>query len=77
MAVDAINGLYGNGNDRRNRLGSAYDAVQARVNEYYKVADKVINGDYGNGENRKQRLANAGYDYSTVQKLVNEKLLKK
>lgn len=77
MAINAINGLYGNGDDRRNRLGNAYIAVQNRVNEYYAVVNQVIRGDYGNGDDRKRRLANAGYDYSTVQKLVNEKLLKK
>lgn len=77
MAINAINGLYGNGDDRRNRLGTAYIAVQNRVNEYYDVVNQVIRGDYGNGDDRKRRLANAGYDYSTVQKLVNEKLLKK
>lgn len=76
MAIDTINGLYGNGDDRRNRLGTVYSSVQARINEYYKAADKVINGDYGNGTDRNRRLANAGFDYSTVQKLVNEKLRK-
>lgn len=28
-----INGEFGNGQERRDRLGSDYDAVQARVNE--------------------------------------------
>ena len=77
MAIAAINGLYGNGEERKIRLGTSYDEVQARINVYYVVADQVINGLYGNGADRKQRLAKAGYDYSTVQKLVNEKLLKK
>lgn len=36
------------------------------------LAKEVIRGDWGNGEERKTRLANAGYNYSEVQKIVNE-----
>jgi nucleoid-associated protein YgaU len=36
------------------------------------VAHQVIAGDWGNGQDRKDRLAAAGYDYDTVQALVNE-----
>ena len=36
------------------------------------VANEVINGEWGNGEDRKNRLTNAGYDYNTVQRRVNE-----
>ncbi len=35
------------------------------------AAYDVMNGKYGNGEERKKRLAAAGYDYWTVQNLVN------
>lgn len=38
------------------------------------IADEVINGAWGNGENRKNRLTQAGYDYRTVQDIVNAKL---
>lgn len=38
------------------------------------IADEVIKGLWGNGETRKQRLTNAGYNYNTIQKLVNQKL---
>lgn len=38
------------------------------------VAREVINGRYGNGSDRKKRLTEAGYDYSTIQKRVNELL---
>lgn len=38
------------------------------------IADEVINGQWGNGEERKQRLINAGYDYNTIQSIVNQKL---
>ncbi len=33
LAWAVINGDYGNGEERRQRLGSNYDAVQCRVNE--------------------------------------------
>ena len=33
LARAVIRGEYGNGEERRSRLGSLYDAVQARVNE--------------------------------------------
>lgn len=39
------------------------------------VAREVIAGKWGNGNTRKKRLTSAGYDYSVVQKRVNELLL--
>jgi len=36
------------------------------------LAKEVINGQWGNGDDRKNHLTNAGYDYSAVQKRVNE-----
>ena len=38
------------------------------------IALEVIRGDWGNGDERKRRLAEAGYDYTSVQKIVNDKL---
>ena len=38
------------------------------------IAREVIRGGWGNGDERKQKLTAAGYDYSTVQKKVNELL---
>lgn len=38
------------------------------------IAREVIRGDWGNGYERKQKLTTAGYDYSAVQKKVNELL---
>ena len=37
------------------------------------VADEVIAGAWGNGEDRKNRLTQAGYDYNTIQDIVNNK----
>ncbi len=36
------------------------------------IALEVINGKWGNGDERKKRLTEAGYDYTTIQKKVNE-----
>ena len=36
------------------------------------IAKEVIRGDWGNGEERKKKLTAAGYDYSVIQKKVNE-----
>ena len=38
------------------------------------IAQEVINGLWGNGEARKGNLASAGYNYNTIQNIVNEKL---
>lgn len=38
------------------------------------IANEVIAGKWGNGNDRKTRLQNAGYDYNSIQKLVNQKL---
>ena len=38
------------------------------------LAREVLDGKWGNGYERKNRLQNAGYDYSAVQKKVNELL---
>ena len=40
------------------------------------LAREVIRGDWGNGQERKDRLTAAGYDYATVQSLV-DKILNK
>lgn len=87
VAREVINGDWGNGNERKNRLTQAgydYTSVQNKVNEllgvkaYRKSVDElareVIRGTWGNGSTRKQRLTQAGYDYDAVQKRVNELL---
>ena len=86
LAREVINGDWGNGQDRRNRLEAAgydYNQVQSRVNELVnaptrksvdELAREVINGDWGNGQDRKNRLEAAGYDYNQIQKRVNQLL---
>ena len=50
-----------------------YPAVEAKKS-VDTIAREVIQGKWGNGEERKQKLTAAGYNYSAVQKRVNELL---
>ena len=86
MAAEVLDGKWGNGGEREQRLTAAgydYEAVQDRVNAI--VAEKqsksldavvtaVIRGDYGNGSARDKKLTAAGYDPKEVQALVNKRL---
>lgn len=38
------------------------------------IATEVINGQWGNGDDRRNRLQGAGYDYQTIQDIVNSRL---
>ena len=40
----------------------------------YDIATEVIQGRWGNGAVRKKKLTEAGYDYTAIQKIVNERL---
>ena len=80
-ALDVMEGMYGNGEERRRRLtaaGYSYEAVQHLVNGlakgYDRVARDVIDGKYGNGQARVNALRAAGYDAALVQDLVNNLL---
>ena len=73
---------------RLTEAGYDYKAIQTIVNKLVKaeekpttqtksletIASEVINGRWGNGEERKKRLTEAGYDYKTVQSLVDKML---
>ncbi len=82
LAREVLDGAWGNGDDRKNRLTAAgydYNAVQSKVNELAStkksiddVAREVVDGKWGNGNERKVNLVQAGYDYAAVQNKVNE-----
>lgn len=90
LAEEVIRGDWGNGEERKKRLTEAgynFSEIQIIVNNKLgvnssssnkksndEVADGVIRGDWGNGEERKNKLIQAGYDYDTIQKIVNDKL---
>ena len=78
LATNTVNGEYGNGEERKKKLGKLYDSVQIIINERLKVisaseshrllAKEVLKGNLGNGDDRKKNL---GSYYSTVQGLIN------
>ena len=68
MALGVLFGDYGNGEQRRKRLGADYARVQARVNEILRLARETMNGKYGNGETRKRKL---GKEYKPVMAYIN------
>lgn len=78
LAIEVINGKYGNGQERKDNLGSLYEEVQDKVNdillnnEIEEIAQNVIKGVYGNGQERKDIL---GSLYEEVQDRVNVILL--
>ena len=87
LAQEVIQGKWGNGAERKDRLTAAgynYSEIQAKVNELMEngttgktvdqLAREVIYGYWGNGQERKNRLTAAGYDYAAIQKRVNELL---
>lgn len=87
VALEVLQGLWGNGQERYNNLTNAgYNAqdVQDRVNSMLNggtditdletVANEVIQGLWGNGQERYDNLTNAGYDAQAVQNRVNELL---
>ncbi|MCQ2441317.1 MAG: N-acetylmuramoyl-L-alanine amidase [Clostridia bacterium] len=89
IAEEVIRGLWGNGEERKQRLlkaGYDYSAIQPIVNarlegtsapskkSNQEIAQEVIKGLWGNGTERKQKLADAGYDYAAVQGIVNNLL---
>ena len=74
LAVDVMDGKYGVGNERKQRLGSRYDEVQGLINHIASasvetLAKEVIAGKYGNGEQRRKVL---GARYDEVQARVNQ-----
>lgn len=83
LAQEVINGLWGNGEERKQRLTDAgydYQTVQNRVNELYdkpnkksndEIALEVYRGEWGNGTHRRQALIDAGYDPDVIQQIVN------
>lgn len=80
LAREVIEGVHGNGEARRQSLGSRFSAVQARVQEMLKprlkpsaeVAKEVLDGKWGNNPQRADRLRAAGYNPSEIQQLVNQ-----
>lgn len=83
IANEVIEGKWGNGEERKNKINAAgysYPEVQKEVNRILtnnkktdeEIAREVIAGKWGNGEERRQRITSAGYNYKKVQAIVNK-----
>lgn len=67
-------------NDFKSKLGAVtsnttQNTSNKKSNE--EIANEVIAGKWGNGDARKSALQNAGYNYSEIQSIVNQKLTEK
>lgn len=82
LVKDTIAGKYGNGNERKKKLGKNYNRVQNEINkrfnvknkssekvDYNKLVQETLKGKYGNGETRKKKL---GKHYEKVQRMIND-----
>lgn len=56
------------------RLDGSSNPVTPSKKSNEEIAQEVINGTWGNGADRKNRLTAAGYDYNSIQAIVNRKL---
>lgn len=74
--VNGINGRV-DMNYQVKELGGKIGTTSNNKKSNEEIAIEVIKGIWGNGAERKNRLTNAGYNYSDVQKIVNQKLSKK
>lgn len=85
MAVEVIDGKWGNGSERRKRLtdsGYNYDIVQKMVNyklgmsseppklSIEEIAQEVLEGKWGKGEEYLSKVEEAGYDSAKVEEVV-------
>lgn len=73
LALGVMNGKYGDGDARKQALGSRYQEVQDFINHIASASDEtlateVTQGKYGNGDDRKLLL---GGRYDVVQAIVN------
>ena len=55
-------------------IDSDLPVIEEELKSLDEVAREVINGKWGNGAERKERLTEAGYNFSEVQRRVNEML---
>lgn len=66
--LKTIQGVYGNGENRKRALGTNYQTVQENINRILALAKDTAKGKYGNGTERKNIL---GPDYELVQFCIN------
>ena len=54
--------------------GKSSNSITSNKKSIDTIVEEVIAGKWGNGDARRTALQNAGYDYSTIQSIVNQKL---
>lgn len=54
------------------KVSGSTEELTKNFEELEYIAKRVIKGEFGNGEYRMKALADAGYDYATIQGLVNQ-----
>lgn len=55
-------------------IGKVTDQPKDKRKTNAEIVKEVLSGKWGNGSERKKRLEAAGYDYETIQRLVNKQL---
>ena len=68
-----VNGVYGNV-DMNELIGKVSAAKKTKKKTNAQIVKEVLAGKWGNGSERKRRLTAAGYDYETIQNMVNKQL---
>lgn len=56
-------------------MTEAFETAEDVLKKFDDISNQVIRGNFGNGAERVKKLTEAGYDYATVQSVVNHKLL--
>lgn len=74
LAAKVMQGAYGDGDNRKNNLGSRYNEVQDFINHIFNtdintLVNETLSGRYGNGDIRKVVLGNR---YNDVQNIINK-----
>lgn len=70
MISETLHKFIGDAND----ASTATADLTGKMTEFQDVVNKVIKGDFGDGSARMEALKKAGYDYATIQGLVDQKL---
>ena len=61
-------------NDALKATGNTASEIAQPMEDLMSTVQKVIGGEYGNSDERMRKLIDAGYDYATIQALVNAQL---
>ena len=71
-----LNKVAANLDEVKEKVEEVKETVEEKLKPVADIAAEVIQGKWGNGKERETKLSEAGYDYSEIQKAVNN-LLKK